>query len=171
MIQTGDLIGVGSPTNAFGQAIVASGQRQTTTTFDHIGVLEVAADKIWVWNANPKLGVVRESLQDFKAREGEREFAYFRLQIPVEWNFDWMTAQLGKPYNHTFIASDAAYYCADFVARAASDGVFDFVPMQFVGDFWQAYYAKYNLPVPHGALGVHPNDMLAQGNVVRLDDN
>lgn len=167
-LKTGDLIGVAGVESDWGEAIMASSKRKIYTIYDHVGMIEKAQNQIFVWNANPHNGVAREKLSDFIQREEKqisKTFSVFRLKEDLKIDFSSvlskMTRLLGLPYNFSFIQSDQAYYCSDFIARTYPKGIFALEPMKFVGDYWTHYYEKLSLEIPQGLLGINPNDLFA----------
>ena len=171
-LRSGDLIGVSAANSDLGQAIAASGQ---TPEYDHLGLMERQGGDVLVWNANPELGVIAERLPDFISRETARESRQFHIyrfntEVNAEAVLDYVRRQNRLPYNHSFRQSDNAFYCADLIARAFPPGFFTPKPMQFNGDYWDAYYRKLGISVPHGELGFHPADMLTQDNLNYLGE-
>jgi hypothetical protein len=85
---------------------------------------------------------------------------------------------LGKPYNFSYILSDTAHYCSEFVYLAfAADSVFTLEPMTFkdpaTGNFpaaWAEYYQKMGLEIPEGQPGCNPNGMAASGKLKMLGE-
>lgn len=170
-LKTGDLIGVAGIESEWGAAIMESSKRHLNSIYDHIGMLEVDENSnVFVWNANPHDGVAKEELQVFIEREennAERIFDIFRMTISID--FDQVLIKMkeleGLPYNFSFIQSDEAYYCSDLVARTFPENIFPLEPMNFVGDFWNDYYGNQGIEIPHGKMGINPNDMFVQANV------
>jgi hypothetical protein len=78
-------------------------------------------------------------------------------------------SMLGKPYNFSFVLSDAAHYCSEFIYLAfAADSVFKLEPMTFkdpkTGAFpaaWVEYYQKMGIEIPEGKPGCNPNGLAA----------
>ena len=76
---------------------------------------------------------------------------------------------LGKPYNYSYILSDTAYYCSDFVYHSfEKDSIFEMNPMTFknpgeteFNSGWIAFYKNQNLEIPEGEPGCNPNGMAA----------
>ena len=166
---TGDLVAVGNGTSDFSTAIVAS-NNISTRSYDHVGLVEKQGDAIFIWNANPKWGVVGESWQDFLSREeesGERAFHFYRLKEHADFGMALKRIHSweGLPYNYSFIRTDGAFYCSDLIGRAFPEGIFKSRPMKFGGDFWTVYYDDLDLPIPDGEPGFHPADMVQQENM------
>jgi len=76
---------------------------------------------------------------------------------------------LGKPYNFSYIMSDSAHYCSEFIFLAfVSDSIFKLEPMTFkdpkTGTFptaWVEYYQKMGIEIPEGKPGCNPNGLAA----------
>jgi hypothetical protein len=83
---------------------------------------------------------------------------------------------LGKPYNFSYILSDSAHYCSEFIYRAfAPDSVFALAPMTFkdpqTGEFpeaWVEHYQKLGIEIPEGLPGCNPNGMAASERLERI---
>ncbi|GAB2025019.1 YiiX/YebB-like N1pC/P60 family cysteine hydrolase [Lactovum odontotermitis] len=176
-LKTGDLIGVANallPESEWSAAIAASSRADSI--YDHIGMVEVLPDgQVFVWNANPTDGVIAEPLDVFTVREEARVrkvFDVFRVTAAV--NFDEVLEKMrplaGLPYNFSFVKAEQSYYCSDLIARSFPENVFPAAPMHFEGDFWQGYYDELGIDIPEGQPGTHPNDMLAQANVVYIEN-
>jgi hypothetical protein len=171
-LRSGDLIGVSAANSDFSRAIGTSGE---TEDYDHLGLVERDGQRIFVWNANPTIGVAKELLTDFITRESENEARQFHAYRPkqvidIKAALAFADQQLGLPYNHSFQPSETSFYCADLIARAFPPGFFAAKPMQFKGDYWTDYYRKLGTTVPHDELGYHPSDMLAQNNLSYLGE-
>lgn len=172
-LSSGDLIGVSASQSQLSQAISAS--HNSRGEYDHIGVVECADNEVYVWNANQTLGVCRETLSEFIAREsnsGLRRFDVYRCEaeMTLSETFNFLKENLGLPYNHSFRTSDKAFYCADLIARAYPPNFFKAKPMRFPGAYWTGYFQKLGTEVPHGELGFHPADMLAQEDLILIGE-
>ncbi|MDR0297227.1 MAG: hypothetical protein LBI11_01015 [Streptococcaceae bacterium] len=175
-LKTGDLIGVSGIESDWGAAIVASSKDATHAQYDHVGMLEVTPRGLFVWNANPHLGVAREELSAFVAREEaevSKLFGLYRLKKMIDFDavLTKMRALLDLPYNFSFIQSENSYYCSDFIARTFPAAIFPLEAMHFEGDFWTLYYEKLGISeIPEGKIGIHPSDLLASPKLVTLGD-
>lgn len=174
-LQNGDFLLVSAPEkDGLGKAIVEATQRKKALNFSHIAMVEKKEDSIFVLNATPGLGSCRELLSDFIQRENtpdKRKIAIYRLkkkwQTSIPFAIERANQMLGKPYNFTYVLSDSAYYCSDFVQKAfATDSIFQLNPMSFknqkTGEFipaWVKFYQNLKIPIPEGKLGCNPNEM------------
>ncbi|WP_373891846.1 YiiX/YebB-like N1pC/P60 family cysteine hydrolase [Weissella confusa] len=178
-LQTGDLLFVGSTTEQFSQMIAQSTQPDTETfNYTHVGIVEIAADGVFVLHASPELGSVRQPLNDFIDQQ-TGSIDVYRLKaspdlMPVIAKANTL---LGQPYNWSFIASEPGFYCSEFIETAFSaiKNPFKKIAMTFGPDDsilpeWQTYYAKLGLPVPNGEPGTNPNALISNQleRVVRL---
>ncbi len=86
-------------------------------------------------------------------------------------------AQLGKPYNPTFIpANGKAFYCSELIdysfKQANNQPIFHELPMNFTGGsdknillLWQNYYNALHSKVPQGVLGTNPGRMSRESGI------
>jgi hypothetical protein len=134
-----------------------------------------------VLHASPEGGTCIISLQEFLHPKGDsvRVIAY---RLKEEWQKAIPSAiknahqMLGKPYNFSYILSDTAHYCSEFIYLAfAADSVFKLEPMTFkdpkTGSFpqaWVEYYQKMGLKIPEGKPGCNPNGLAASDKLERL---
>ena len=149
-------------------------------SFDHIGIIEKAQNKVNVLHATTQGGSIKQSLNDFiQAHQGRRLVVYrlkdeYKSAIPsalVRAN-----QMLGKPYNHLYIPSDTAYYCSDFIERAYREAnIFELEPMTFVNpatqktdEYWQSFYDKHHVDVPEGLPGCNPNGLSYSDKIEKL---
>ncbi len=180
-LQPGDLLFRGVVSGNLSEAIDKVTQTGEETHFSHVGLVERVGDSIFVLHAEPKGGTCRVLLQEFLHPENDSvEVVAYRLR--PEWRSEIPDAlnraqqMLGKPYNFSYILSDTAHYCSEFIYRAFEpDSVFCLDPMTFIdpqtGDFfptWVGYYQKLGLEIPEGLPGCNPNGMAASEKLERL---
>ena len=180
-LQSGDLLFREETSGKLSEAIDQVTQTSGKTHFSHVGLAEVTDTGIMVLHAYPKDGTCIVSLQEFLHPKGEsvRIIAY---RLKDEWQKAIPEAirkahkMLGKPYNFSYILSDSAYYCSDFIYRAFdADSIFKLEPMTFkdpaTGKFpaaWAEYYQKMNIEIPEGKPGCNPNGLAASEKLERL---
>jgi hypothetical protein len=173
-IQNCDIVFVCANEDDFSSAINESTQTEKKKNFDHVGIIEVENDEIFVLHAYPEVGVIHERLEDFCNRIAPQKYEIYRLEnsIGKDTVLARAKAHLGKPYNASFIRSDKEFYCADFVYDAfKNENIFTLEPMSFRATgaseplpFWQDYYKKLKMEIPEGELGTNPNLIFEQGN-------
>jgi len=181
-LQSGDLLFREKSSENISEAIDRVTQTSGATHFSHVGLVEVTDTGIVVLHAYPEGGTCMVSLRTFTHPKGDSVLT-IAYRLKPEWQKVVPSAikkarlLLGKPYNFSYILSDTAYYCSDFVYRAfAADSVFKLNPMTFkdpkTGAFtpdWIAYYQKMNLEVPEGKPGCNPNGLAASDKLERLE--
>jgi len=173
-LQTGDLLFRSEATGQLSEAIDKVTQTGAETHFSHVGMVKVAGDSVFVLHASPRGGTCRIPLHKFLYPEdGPVKVVAYRLKKPWQSTIPKAVKQaenmLGKPYNFSYILSDSAHYCSEFIYRAfAADSVFTLTPMTFkdqqTGKFspaWMAYYQKLGIEIPEGKPGCNPNGMAA----------
>ena len=180
-LEPGDLLFRGAVADQLSQAIDKVTQTNAGTHFSHVGIVEATGGTTTVLHASPEGGTCRVPLSRFIHPEGPRvEVIAYRLRKP--WQHAIPEAlikakkMLGKPYNFSYILTDTAYYCSDFIYRAfAHDSVFRLNPMTFkdpaTGSFspgWIDYYTKLGLEIPEGLPGCNPNGMAASEKLEKL---
>ncbi|MCL7987797.1 hypothetical protein M8998_07585 [Sphingobacterium sp. lm-10] len=171
----GDLLFVGASTANLSGAIDRVTQTSAKTALDHVAIIEVSSDSIFILHANTRAGSVRELLSDFLIDQKDRQqhYSVYRLQPDYQQAIPNALLQakklLGRPYNHTYILNDDSLYCSDFIERIfRADHIFELEPMTFknpetqqLDTFWKSYYQKLQIDVPEGLPGCNPNGMAA----------
>ena len=180
-LQSGDLLFREKSSENISEAIDQVTQTSGETHFSHVGLVEVTDIGIVVLHAYPKGGTCIVSLNEFLHPKGDslRVIAY---RLKKDWQKTIPSAiqkahfMLGKPYNFSYIMSDTAHYCSEFVYLAfAADSVFKLEPMTFkdpvTGKFpmtWVEYYQKMGIEIPEGKPGCNPNGLAASERLERL---
>lgn len=174
-LKNGDLLFVGNSSGNLSKAIDEVTKTEKSTNFSHIALVEKSGKDIWVLHAAPQNGSERISLEEFKnyAKKDSSEIVIYRIKKEFKPDFENAVSEaktmLGKPYNFTYILSDSAYYCSDFVYNSfEKDSIFEMNPMTFknpqTNEFhptWIQFYEKQNLEIPEGEPGCNPNGMAA----------
>lgn len=180
-LHSGDLLFRGSNSGNLSEAIDKVTQTSAETHFSHVGLVEVLDSGIFVLHASPVGGTCEVSIHEFLHPEGD-SVTVVAYRLKDQWQRTILAAitkakqMLGKPYNFTYILSDTAHYCSEFVYLAfARDSVFELNPMTFkdpkTGDFfptWIDYYQKMGIDMPEGLPGCNPNGMAASPKLERL---
>lgn len=180
-LQSGDLLFREKSSENISEAIDRVTQTSGETHFSHVGLVEVTDTGVVVLHAYPEGGTCIVSLNEFLHPKGDsvRVIAY---RLKKKWQKTIPAAIrkahqiLGKPYNFSYILSDTAHYCSEFVYLAfAADSVFALEPMTFkdpaTGTFpaaWVEYYQKMGIEIPEGQPGCNPNGLAASGKLERL---
>lgn len=181
-IENGDLLFVGNSQGNLSKAIDEVTQTDKSTNFSHIAMVEKSGKNIWVLHAAPEKGSERIRLKKFlktQKKDGS-QIDIYRIKKEFHPDFDRAIqkakSMLDKPYNFSYILSDTAYYCSDFVYRSfENDSIFEMNPMTFKNpgetDFnptWVEFYKKQNLEIPEGKPGCNPNGMAASEKLERI---
>jgi len=181
-LQNGDLLFVGNSTGDLSKAIDEVTQTGQKTNFSHIALVEKSGKDSWVLHAAPENGSERIPLEEFIQNERKDGSIIEIYRIKKEFHPDFNSAiekaktMLGKPYNFTYVLSDTAYYCSDFVYHAfEKDSIFKMNPMTFKNpgeeEFnpgWIEFYQKLNMEIPEGKPGCNPNGMAASEKLIRI---
>lgn len=174
-LRNGDLLLVGSSGGNLSEAINAVTQTSKKTNYSHIAMVEKSGNDIWVLHASTENGSERIPLKKFIKNQKENDVQIDIYRIKNEYSPDFDQAiikaksMLGKPYNYSYILSDTAYYCSDFVYHSfEKDSIFEMNPMTFknpgeteFNSGWIAFYKNQNLEIPEGKPGCNPNGMAA----------
>lgn len=174
-LKNGDLLFVGNSSGNLSKAIDEVTKTTKSTNFSHIALVEKSGKDIWVLHAAPENGSERIKWDQFidYARKDSSEIVVYRIKKEFKPDFENAISEakkmLGKPYNFTYILSDSAYYCSDFVYHSfEKDSIFEMNPMTFKNpeteEFhptWIEFYQKQNLEIPEGEPGCNPNGMAA----------
>ncbi|MBE8720756.1 hypothetical protein C4F40_08465 [Sphingobacterium sp. Ka21] len=172
-LKNGDLVFVGAQKENLSGAINRVTQREEDASFDHVGIIEVTSDSVFVLHASTQQGSVKEEINSFYTCRYSKEstIAIYRIkeefQSCVPEAISHAKSMLGRPYNWTYILNDSSYYCSDFVERAfRKNSLFILEPMTFINPatqktdvYWLEFYKKQNLAVPEGKLGCNPNGL------------
>lgn len=181
-LENGDLLFEGNSTGNLSKAINQVTQTGTNTNFSHIALVEKTATEIWVLHAAPENGSERILLSTFLDEVKKDNAILVVYRIKQEFNPNYKRAitkaksMLGKPYNFTYVLSDSAYYCSDFVFRAfEDDSIFEMKPMTFknqndsnFNESWIEFYKKLKMEIPEGKPGCNPNGMANSEKLTRI---
>ncbi|MFV0375693.1 MAG: YiiX/YebB-like N1pC/P60 family cysteine hydrolase [Mangrovibacterium sp.] len=181
-LQNGDLLFQGAGNSRLSNAIDQVTQTSAETHFSHVGLLETDENgQLFVLHAAPETGTCRVSLTEFLQADGEPvETVVYRpekaWQKAIPQALKRAHSMLGKPYNFSYVLSDSAHYCSEFIYKAfAADGLFTLNPMSFKdptdGSFlttWVDYYAKLGIAIPEGEPGCNPNGLAASDRLERI---
>ncbi len=180
-LQSGDILFRGKTSEKISEAIDQVTQTSEATHFSHVGLVEVADTGICVLHASPEGGTCIISLQEF-LHPGSDSVTVVAYRLKKDWQHTIPAAikkanqLLGKPYNFSYILSDTAHYCSEFIFLAFSaDSVFELNPMTFkdpkTNDFfptWLDYYQNLGIEIPEGLPGCNPNGLAASVKLERL---
>jgi len=179
-LQNGDLLFVSADDGQLSDAIDRVTQTTKSTHYSHVALLEKSGKDCWVLQADTRNGSERIPLSKFLqyTKDDKNSIDVYRLspafQQTIPNAVQAAKTMLGKPYNYTYILSDTAFYCSDFVQRAfARDTVFSLAPMSFkdstgnTNKVWFDFYQKQHLAVPEGKPGCNPNG-LANSDKIRF---
>ncbi len=173
-LRTGDLLFLGTTSGELSKAIDKATQTANKTHFDHVGLVELSNDTIWVLHAAPKKGIRREPISIFLSPGKEPvSTTVYRLKdnllnaIPEA--IQKAHSLIGLTYNYTYRIKDPGYYCSEYIYDIfAADSIFTLNPMTFkdpgTGVFlpgWVDYYQKLGISVPEGEPGCNPNGLAA----------
>ncbi|MDD2305282.1 MAG: YiiX/YebB-like N1pC/P60 family cysteine hydrolase [Prolixibacteraceae bacterium] len=180
-LQSGDILFREKSSENISEAIDKVTQTSGETHFSHVGLVEVTDTGIVVLHAYPEGGTCIVSLNEFLHPKGDsvRVIAYrlkenWQKAIPAA--IPKVHRMLGKPYNFSYVMSDTAHYCSEFIYLAfAADSIFKLEPMTFkdpkTGSFpkaWVEYYQKMGIEIPEGKPGCNPNGLAASEKLEKL---
>lgn len=181
-LRNGDLIFVEAEQEYLSGAINRVTQRDTNSSFDHIGIIEYDQGNLFVLHASSKKGSIREGIKSFNQtqKKDQNNLVVYRLkeeyQSTIPKTITAAKLMLGKPYNWSYILNDSSFYCSDFIERAFRHAhIFQLEPMTFINpstgkidDFWKDFYQKQGLEVPEGKLGCNPNGLAASDKIIKI---
>ena len=171
-LQTGDLLFCSSTSGELSKAIDQATQTGNKTHFDHVGIVEIANDTVWVFHAAPKKGVCRELIRQFlgSAKDAIVPTVYrmkdeYLKAIPGA--IRKARTYIGRAYNYSYKIKDKGLYCSEFIYELfTADSIFTLNPMTFrdpeTGKFlpgWIKHYQELGIPVPEGEPGCNPNGL------------
>lgn len=181
-IALGDLIFQVLETLSFGDKVAqheqqfneAVSQSAFAESADFIPVNHVALviSDSQVIEATAENGVVVTDLSIFLTRATKNIVARVKESVLIEPAIQRAKTWLGADYNASFYSDHQGFYCSELITEAFVDfekkPYFQLHPMNFkaitgeVLSYWVDYYQKLNLPIPHGMLGSHPEQLLQQ---------
>lgn len=136
---------------------------------NHVGLMIGSSEVI---EATTENGVVVTDLSVFLARANKNIVARIKESALIEPAIQRAKTWLGADYNASFYPDHQGFYCSELITEAFVDfenePYFQLHPMNFkaitgeVLSYWVDYYQKLNLPIPHGMLGSHPEQLLQQ---------
>jgi len=158
------------------------------TYMSHVGMIVSTKNNQPIIIEAVTRGVVETPLADFLNQSlddtGRPRVLVERL-VPSERKLipaavKYAKAQLGKPYNATFIPnSGKSYYCSELIYVAfwvanKQQSIFHTNKMSFKDPYtgqvtadWNAYFTALKIPPPEGLIGTNPG-MLSRESVVQL---
>lgn len=172
-LQQGDLLFQSAGSSSLSQAIDEVTQTNSATHFSHLGMVRIKSDRsLVVMHASTENGTCEISLNDFLTpKEKKVQTVLYRLK--TSWQYAIPKAivraenMLNKPYNFSYILSDSAHYCSEYIFKAfQEDSIFILNPMTFKNpktgkflDNWTQHYKDLGVEIPEGKLGCNPNGM------------
>lgn len=169
---TGNLLFVHGQTGDMDQAITAA-----TGHYTHVAIVECTDSGIFVIEALPRLGVVRNSFSDFFLNNIIDTINYTRPFDMYYVNAEYDTAKLvalmhqflGQPYDDYFAHDNQRLYCSELVYECFYDNngnhLFSANPMNFydtcgnLPQYWQFHFDSLGVLPPQGQPGTNPSDM------------
>ena len=172
-LRSGDLLFFNATSTELSKAIDQATKTAKETHFDHVGIVEVNNDTVWVLHAAPKKGVCREQIGQVLTEYKELHAGLTVYRLKSDYTKSVKTALLkarsflNQQYKYSYRLSDPGFYCSEFIYRIfASDSIFKLNPMTFkdphTGKFlpgWITHYRKLGIPIPEGEPGCNPNGL------------
>lgn len=184
-LQNGDILFQDTNCGSFCDAIDSVTIGYHNSYVSHAGIVIQSNENYYVVEAI-STGVVKTPLKKFLARSlddkqnprvmvGRLKTSYQYL-IPSAIKF--ASAQLGKPYNSTFVPnSGISYYCSDLIYSAfmqseSSPSIFHKHPMSFsdakthkILPIWENYYKDLHAKIPQGLPGTNPGQISRESSL------
>ena len=152
-LKNGDLFFVRDDSD-FSRAII-----ETTEAYSHVGIFFDGM----IYHASRKLGVAKQSLDDFLSDEKKEIHVYRYPDIDCDSVRNHAEKYIGYEYNHGFYPGNDSFYCSQYIAEILP--IFDPIPMEFgdgkkdVSEYWENYYRELGLAVPLGLPGTNPGQL------------
>lgn len=170
-LKNGDLLFVEAKKENLSGAISRVTKNNEAISFDHLALVELSGNKIFVLESATKYGSVKITLDTFIKNNGFSRIVIYRLKNSDKEIIDDAilnaNKMLGKPYNFSYILNENSYYCSDFIERSfRTHNIFKLEPMTFVNpatgqtdDYWKSFYSNLKVDVPEGLPGCNPNGL------------
>ena len=174
--ENGDLVFcVGSQGNMSSAITDATTIEGALEQLDHVGIISIEGDSVFVLEANPQKGVVATPLSQFLKESyyinGAPGIIVKRLNIDFdkEKTVERAKSFIGEPYDWSYLPQNGKVYCSELVYQSFinDDGtpVFQSKPMSFrdsegnIPQFWIDLFKSLGEEIPEGVAGTNPNDM------------
>ena len=126
-------------------------------------VLEAIPAEVTTTRMDSFLNNSLDSLSNPKVIVGRLKVEYRYL---IKDAIRFLNGKIGVKYDDEFLLNNEKYYCSELIYEAfKKEGIFELAPMNFmlkenkIMPIWQDYYAKLNMKVPQGELGINPGLM------------
>ncbi|AJQ92833.1 YiiX/YebB-like N1pC/P60 family cysteine hydrolase [Gynuella sunshinyii] len=181
-LMNGDIVFRAAADNDLAEAINDVTQTNQFDHYTHMGITEVKDQHVYIYHADPHLGVCCQALSEFRLSEQNEvlNIGVYRLtpsyQHYVDNALSLARTLIGQPYNHSYILDHQGFYCSEFIYHLFADtGLFTLKPMTFkqpgsdsFHPGWITYYRELGLEIPEGLPGCNPNEMAASQNLIKV---
>lgn len=183
-LKTGDLIFQGESNSNFSKAISKATADGDSVKYVHVGIIEVTDSIIYVYEASPKYGVRKTTLNEFiSASENSHDhplvtFKRLNIDFPIERVITNVKKYIGQSYDWWFLPDNDKMYCSELVYECYRDfdgnRIFNSQPMNFrspdgsMPEFWIELFEKLKMKVPEGVSGTNPNDLSKDIRLIEL---
>lgn len=173
--QSGDLVFRVANRSQMSQAITDATSRGHQVEYDHVGIVSVEGDEVFVIEASAVKGVVKtpwnKFLQSSAKIESNPGVSVMRLTRPFDVEKTIIRAEnnLGLLYDWSYRSDNGKLYCSELVYECYLDEegkpLFTARPMNFrdadgnMPAFWIDLFKSLGESIPEGEPGTNPNDM------------
>ena len=132
-------------------------------------VLEAIPAEVTTTRLDSFLNDSLDSINNPKVIVGRLKLEYRYL---IKDAIRFLNGKIGVKYDDEFLLNNEKYYCSELIYEAfKKENIFELSQMNFMSEknkimpIWQDYYAKLNMKVPQGDLGINPGLMSTSNKI------
>lgn len=166
---SGDLVFCRTAPSPMSNAIV-NATASDNVNYDHVGIVALLNDSIYVIESTPRHGVVVTAWDKF-LKDNNNGIIVMRLKTPFDTTdvIKRALSFVGQPYDWSFRHDNDALYCSELVYESYRDNdnnhIFSPIAMNFynsdgtISEFWTTLFEQRCESIPQGMPGTNPNDL------------
>ena len=181
-LKTGDLIFVRDTGGDFSSAISNATASEDSIKIVHVGIIVEENDTVYVYEASPKSGVRKITLNEFKKEESliiPLIIKRLKTDFSIPFLLENLKRHLGEPYDWWYLPDNGKMYCSELIQTSFRDEnlqpIFLNKPMNFrskdgrIPEFWVNLFRELDMDVPEGVPGSNPNDIFKDKRLIMLN--
>ena len=167
--QKGDLVFCVATSSEYSDAIVEATASADSLRYDHVGIVTIENDNVFIIEASSCHGVVMTAWDDFVAKSPGVVVMRVIEDFPIDDAIHQAKSHIGEEYDWAYMPDNGKMYCSELVyecyRRENGTPLFNTAPMCFrnangeIPKFWVDLYQSLGMPIPEGKHGTNPSDM------------